>query len=258
MRRWLPWLGLLLIVAPFAWLVHSPSLSNRATSPRKPLIPAPHPMVVVLDPGHGGDDSGAMCGTVMEKDLTLDVAQRAELLLRAAGFTTLLTRDNDRYVSLAERASLGDREENSIFISIHFNEGKNVSAAGIETYYSPGRPTGSFLFSWLPFLQRSEANPLRVKSQNLASLLQSALVGQTRATDRGTKTEPFYVIANVHHPAALVEGGFITNKADLLKLTTPEYRGQLAAAICKGARDYRAAERAEKETTLALAGAQPE
>ena len=87
--------------------------------------------------GHGGQDSGAICGTVLEKDLALDVALRAELLLRAAGFATVLTRTDDRYVSLADRVSLGNGADNSLFVSIHFNDGERPTISGVETYYAP-------------------------------------------------------------------------------------------------------------------------
>ncbi len=136
MRRVLPWLGLLLLAVSFAWFVQLTAPTPSTTALRKPPGRGEGSLVVVLDPGHGGDDSGAICGTVLEKDLTLDVARRAESLLRAAGFATVLTRENDRYVSLAERASLGNRTDHSLFVSIHFNDGKRASASGIETYYA--------------------------------------------------------------------------------------------------------------------------
>jgi N-acetylmuramoyl-L-alanine amidase len=212
---------------------------------------------VVLDPGHGGDDSGAICGTVMEKDLTLDVAKRANRLLRVAGYRTLMTRESDRYVSLAARASLGNRNEHSIFISIHFNDDKKSAVTGIETYFSPNQSSRRWLLSWLPFLQQDPSGPVTAKSENLASYLQAALIGQTGAVNRGIKTEPFYVIANVGHPAALVEGGFITNQEELTRLTTPAYREKIAAAITKAVQDFRAAPR-DGEATLALAATRPE
>ena len=85
MRRAIPWLGLLLLAISFVWFVRLSVPMHPPTAQRKPAARGEQPLVVVLDPGHGGQDSGAMCGTVMEKDLTLDVALRAELLLRAAG-----------------------------------------------------------------------------------------------------------------------------------------------------------------------------
>jgi N-acetylmuramoyl-L-alanine amidase len=239
MRRVLRWLGLLLLAIGFAWFVRVPAPTPPLgeSHPPRPRTEA-RPLAVVLDPGHGGDDSGAMNGEILEKDLTLDVARRAGRLLRAAGFKIVMTRDDDRYVPLAERASLGNATPDSLFISIHFNEGSKPVASGIETYYSPVQSSRSWLLSWLRFLPASGSRALTEKSERLASDLQKAVIRQTGAVDRGIKTEAFYVIENVRHPAVLMEGGFITSKADLAKLKTPEYRQQLAGAICDGVRAY--------------------
>ncbi|HEX4665161.1 MAG TPA: N-acetylmuramoyl-L-alanine amidase [Chthoniobacterales bacterium] len=257
MRRAIPWLGLLLLAISFAWFVRPPGPTAPVARSASPPPRGERSLLVVLDPGHGGDDSGAICGTVLEKDLALDVALQAELLLRAAGFATALTRTSDRHVSLAERASLGNREENSLFISIHFNDGARAAASGIETYYaarSAGRPGW---FSWLPFLQRTETDSVAAKSESLAGFIQEALVERTQAVNRGVKAEQFYVIANVRHPAALVEGGFLTNKSEVAKLATAEYRAQIARAISDGVVRYRQARR-PAGTTLALAESRPE
>lgn len=258
MRRLLSWLGLVGLAICFVWFVRLPGPLHPARAPRPPLIPGESRPVVVLDAGHGGQDTGAMCGTVLEKDLTLDVAQRAELLLRAAGYATVLTRSSDRYLSLAERAAVGNREDDSLFISIHFNDGARAAASGVETYYALREAGGgSRLFSWLPFLQQVDHGALMSKSENLATCLQAALVERTQAVDRGTKTEQFYVIANVRHPAALVEGGFITNKTDMTKLATTEYRQEIALAISDGVERYREKAPGGKGT-LAVATTRPE
>lgn len=258
MRRALPWFGLLLLATCLLWLIQLPEPAPpRATTPRKPLIGTEKKVVVVLDPGHGGQDSGAMCGDVLEKDLALDVAIRAELLLRAAGFTTMLTRDDDRYVSLAERAAVGNREGNSIFVSIHFNDSPREAASGVETYYSMRQSSRPAFLWWLPFFDRTDSSPLAAESERLASSLQAAMVAGTNAVDRGIKAEQFYVLANVQRPAALIEGGFMTNKADVAKLATGAYRGQIATAISAGLERYRSAVR-RGEPTLALAAAHPE
>lgn len=257
MRRFAPWLGLLILAISFVWFIRLPAPTQTATAPGKPLARPEATFVVVLDPGHGGQDSGAVCGTMLEKDLTLDVAVRAERLLRVAGFTTVLTRNSDRYISLAERASLGNREDNSLFISIHFNDSGRDAASGVETYYALEKSARPGVLAWLPFLQRSEAVPLRTQSQNLASYLQAALVARTSAADRGIKAGQFFVIANIRHPAVLVEGGFLTNKSDVTKLGTVEYRQQLAAAISDGVDRYRTAIR-EGEPRRTLVAARPE
>jgi N-acetylmuramoyl-L-alanine amidase len=258
MRRAISWLGLFLLAISFVWFLRLPVPLHPAGAPRKPAARGEQPLVVVLDPGHGGQDSGAMCGAVTEKNLTLDVALRAELLLRVDGYTTVLTRENDRYLSLAERTAVGNREDNSLFISIHFNDEARATVSGVETYYAPRQSASRFGFlSWLPFLQRLEASPLTAKSESLAGYIQAALIARTGAVNRGIKSEQFYVIANVRHPAALVEGGFLTNKSDVTRLATTEYRQQIAAAISDGVHRYwEAIQRGEP--TLALATARPE
>src|SRR4030095_13341115 len=112
-------------------------------------------------------------------------------------------------------------------------------------------------FSWLSFWKRPASGPIAVKSERLARFIQAALVERTRALNRGIKSEQFYVIANVRHPAALVEGGFITNKSDVTKLTTTEYRQQIAMAIRDGVQRHWEATRRD-EPTLAVAAARPE
>jgi N-acetylmuramoyl-L-alanine amidase len=230
--------GLLLMIGSFAWW----QLSIRPTvtiSARPPTMLTPVTLVV-LDPGHGGQDSGAMCGGILEKDLTLDVAQRIDRLLQAQGTTTLMTRNGDNYVSLADRAALGNRAEDCIFVSIHFNEGNKNTSAGVETYYAerqmPGIPQ---LASWLPFLRSASLETSDIESQSLAEFIQEALVTRTQAVNRGTKAERFFVIANVRHPAVLVEGGFLTNKEDIAKLASGDYREQMAAGIAEGILHYR-------------------
>ena len=258
MRRAILWFGLLLLTISFVWFVRLPVPMHPALAPQQPTARGERPLVVVLDPGHGGQDSGAMCGSVMEKDLTLDVALRAELLLRAEGYATVLTRENDRYLSLAERAAVGNRAADSLFVSIHFNDGERATASGVETYYALRQSAArTGFFSWLPFLRRPDSASLAARSESLARFIQAALVERTRAVNRGIKSEQFYVIANVRHPAALVEGGFITNKSDVTRLTTTEYRQQIALAISDGVHRYREAARGG-EPTLALAAARPE
>src|SRR5206468_414379 len=234
--------GVLLMIASLVWIsfhqekqqaIRTQSTANRPTAP-KPFA------VVVLDPGHGGQDSGAMCGAVMEKDLTLDVARRIDRVLDAEGIATLMTRLGDTYVSLADRAAFGNRVRDSIFVSIHFNEDNKPVATGVETYYAAHQITaGSLLASWLPFLSLPPSESPKPESQSLAGFIQEALVARTRSVDRGTQAKQFFVIANVTSPAVLIEGGFLTNKDDVSKLASEDYRNQLAAAVADGILRYR-------------------
>jgi N-acetylmuramoyl-L-alanine amidase len=253
LRNMLALSGLLLMMASFIWLQRTPRLQPK-TEPRaaQPSTTPKSFTVVVLDPGHGGQDSGAMCGGMLEKDLTLDVARRIDRLLDSEGIATLMTRLGDAYVSLADRAAFANRVRNCIFVSIHFNEDNQALSSGVETYYAAHQITaGSFLASWLPFLWRPLSDSPNLESQNLAGFIQEALVARTRALDRGTQAKQLFVIANVTSPAVLIEGGFLTNKEDISKLASEDYRGQIAAAVADGILRYRAAAN-QRKSTLAV------
>ena len=249
--------GLLLMVASFVWLqLRQAERSVGKIEPRTAKSSAASKpfAVVVLDPGHGGQDSGAMCGGVLEKDLTLDVARRIDRLLNSEGIATLMTRVGDTYVSLADRAAFANRVRKCIFVSIHFNEDNKPVASGVETYYAAHQITaGSLLASWLPFLWRPLSDSPNPESQNLAALVQEALVARTRSIDRGTEARQFFVIANVTSPAILIEGGFLTNKEDISKLASEDYRDQIAAAVADGILHYRDAA-SQRNSTLAATG----
>src|SRR5881409_2299905 len=208
LRNLLALCGLLLMVASFVWLQlrQAERSVGKIESRTAKSSAAPKPFaVVVLDPGHGCQDSGAMCGGVLEKDLTLDVARRIDRLLNSEGIATLMTRLGDTYVSLADRAAFANRVRNCIFVSIHFNEDNQPVSSGVETYYAAHQITaGSFLASWLPFLWRALSESPNSESQDLAGSIQEALVARTRAIDRGTEGRQFFVIANVTSPAVLI------------------------------------------------------
>lgn len=248
-RSTFAWLGFGLMIASFVWWqvvsVPTPSAPS-AVSARAPFN------LVVLDPGHGGQDSGAMCGGILEKDLTLDIVQRVDRLLQAQGVATLLTRIGDSYVSLADRAALANRARDCIFVSVHFNEGNKNVSNGVETYYAehqlaPFKP----VLAWLPFLQRAAAESPNLESQSLAGFIQEAVVTRTQSVNRGTKPQQFFVIANVRVPAVLVEGGFLSNKDEIAKLTSADYRERLAAAITEGILQYRDLMK-QRQPTLAV------
>jgi len=242
LRNVLAFAGLLLMTASLIWIAfqqHERPAVNRQSKATHPTTSKPF-AVVILDPGHGGQDSGAMVGGVMEKDLTLDVARRIERLLDSQGVATLMTRLGDTYVSLADRAAIGNRVGDSIFVSIHFNEDNKPVATGVETYYAAHQITSGFLLaSWLPFFSQPSSNCPKLESQSLAGSIQQALVARTGSVNRGTQAKQFFVIANVTSPAVLVEGGFLTNKEDVLKLASEDYRDQLAAAVADGILRYR-------------------
>jgi N-acetylmuramoyl-L-alanine amidase len=189
---------------------------------------------------------------MVEKALTLEVAHRVERLLKERGLVVALTRGDDSYVSLLDRATMANNQPESVFVSIHFDEGGRSAATGIETYYATH--ASSFperVASWLPFLQRTSSEPPNVESQSLAASIQESLVARTQAANRGTRPQQFFVIANVRHPAVLVEGGFLTNKDEVGKLANANYREQMAIGIAEGILRYRDT-LLGKETPLAV------
>ena len=163
---------------------------------------------VVIDAGHGGHNLGTTSRWGgAEKNNTLDVALRLDPKLRAAGFETVLTRKGDYFVELNQRAKISNRQDNAIFVSIHFNEGSRREARGAETYYK-SRP-----------------------SRELAERIQRAVSTLPGASSRGVKTANFRVLKRNEYPAVLVECGFLSNPAEGCRCATPRYRELLAAAI---------------------------
>jgi N-acetylmuramoyl-L-alanine amidase len=168
----------------------------------------------------------------------------------ASGLATTLTRSGDQFISLGGRAAAANRERDCIFVSIHFDEGARAGATGVQTFYAARQVQDSALPDWVPFLRTVSGEVPNAKSQSLAAFVQQALVDGTQAVDRGTRAEQFYVVANVRHPAVLIEGGFLSNSDDIGKLTTEAYREQLAQAIADGILRY-ATVAEETSTTLA-------
>jgi N-acetylmuramoyl-L-alanine amidase len=250
-RSLLAWIGLFLMAGSFVWLQLT-AIPRSITRLELPPPPAAPFAVVVIDAGHGGRDSGSTKLGMVEKDLNLDLAHRVERLLRERGLVTVLTRADDSFVSLQDRAVIANNQPESVFVSIHFDEGGRSAATGIETYYA-AHPVSvpERVASWLPFLRHTSSEPPNLESQSLANFVQGSLVAHTQAINRGTRPQQFYVIANVHHPAVLVEGGFLTNKDDIAKLLNPDYREQMAVGIAQGILQYRDT-LLEKRTPLAV------
>lgn len=163
---------------------------------------------VVIDPGHGGHDRGTSSRWGgMEKNATLETALRLEPKLRAAGFQTVMTRRDDRFIELNQRARISNAQENAIFVSIHFNEAPSRDVHGAETYYTSS------------------------VSHGLAANIQHAVSTLPGASSRGVKFSHFRVLKFNEYPAVLVECGFLSNPTEGRRCATPEYRERLAGAI---------------------------
>jgi N-acetylmuramoyl-L-alanine amidase len=223
-------------------------------------------VTVVLDPGHGGMDSGASAQGVVEKELTLDVATRVARLLAASGISSRLTRVDDRYVPLATRVRIANSLPGALFVSIHFNdappEGDSTRVSGIETFYSPAKDEtteGHWIWTSMFGVTNSTStapDPAEAvrKSALLADCIQRTLIESTSAADRGVKAAGLYVTRRVLGPAVLVEGGFVSHPREAHLLNETAYREQIAEAVAGGILRYlRAAPAAVQPTPPARA-----
>jgi N-acetylmuramoyl-L-alanine amidase len=176
------------------------------------------PAIVVIDAGHGGHDRGGMPGQRLpEKGFTLDTAKRlARVLRQGRGIKAVLTRDDDRFVSLAERTDIANRYagDDAVFVSIHFNAGRREGAYGIETYYNNQR------------------------GYRLAALVHPRVIRALASTDRGIRHRGYRVLRKNRLPAILVECGFLTNPAEAARISDSRSRERLASAIADAIMRY--------------------
>jgi len=171
---------------------------------------------VVVDAGHGGKDNGAFrrYGGA-EKSATLDVATRLARKLRESQFRTVMTRSSDVFIPLDERAAISNRQQNAIFVSVHFNDSRRRGIHGFETYYH---------------------SPV---ARNLAYRIQQHLVTMRGASNRGVKTANFRVLRKALYPAVLVECGFLSNRSEGAGARNASYREELADKIAEAIVDER-------------------
>lgn len=179
-------------------------------------------MVIVVDPGHGGWDPGAVVGGVKEKDLTLQVSQELKALLEERGARVILTRTDDTHFSrtvredLRQRVALVAEHGADLFVSVHANQDR-CNCWGAQTFYQKGgSPAG----------------------KTLAISIQNRLRERTDTT-RYALPGDYYVLRTTEVPAAIVEMGFLSNGAEREKLQQPEYQRTLALAIAEGIEAYR-------------------
>lgn len=177
----------------------------------------PSSYLIALDPGHGGIATGAYYEETAEKDLNLSIARRVAAMLNALGFQTMLTREGDWDVELAERAGMANRAGAALFVSIHCNAAKKApDFSGVYVYHFPGSAAG----------------------EALAQCVQTAVCAATGALDRGIASANFAVLRHSVMPAILVESGFMTCHAELELLRDEAYQTRIAQGITAGIARY--------------------
>lgn len=212
----------------------------------------PSPQIIVIDPGHGGEEEGAIGPSgLKEKDVVLSVAKKLKNIIeRRVGIKVFLTRDGDQSKSLDERTSIANNLKADLFISIHVNASVRKNAQGAETYFlslnatdedakrlsqieNLGEDLGENSDLKLILWDMAQSTFLK-QSSLLAELIQGELNLLFRTKDRGVKQAPFKVLTGLTSPAVLVEIGFITNSEEEKKLRSESFQENIAEAIYRG------------------------
>jgi N-acetylmuramoyl-L-alanine amidase len=214
---------------------------------------------ILLDPGHGGEDTGAIGrGGTREKDIALDIARRLKRRLEAqTSAEVLLTRDTDLTLPLVERVAIAHAKHADLFVSIHLNFVPNKPINIIETFYfGPGTDAASLelarrensgqgpgMSELREIIERMETQLRREESPRLAAAIQSSLYRNSRrensgVLDYGIKRGPFVVLNQAEVPAVLAEVSCLSNREEEERLGTPGHREDIAAYLETGILDY--------------------
>ena len=187
--------------------------------------------LVVVDAGHGGHDGGAVANGVIEKNLSLDIANRVKKELEAAGVRVVMTRRGDSFLSLDERAALAGTHHADAFVSVHLNtDGEGSDAEGIETYFAETKALSARQL--VP--AGAVAGQAEGSGAEFAKVVQRLVCGATQAENRGIKARDYAVVARAACPAVLVECGFITSGSESVRLKQAGYRDKIASGIARG------------------------
>lgn len=174
--------------------------------------------LIVVDPGHGGFDPGAIgYSGLQEKDVNLNIALKVRNYLLKDGYRVLMTREDDRFISLKQRVEKANTSKADLFVSIHINASSSEFSEGTETFLAPNKIDSS---------------------SSLAKTIQQELVDELNLYDRGVKEENLYVIKYTDMPAVLIEVGFISNPHEESLLESEIYRDRAARAIYRGITNY--------------------
>jgi N-acetylmuramoyl-L-alanine amidase len=234
-----------------------PPRDQRAEGPRT---------IIVLDPGHGGVETGAVGPMgLQEKEVALDLALKLKRALERSDVSVVLTRDDDRLLSLDERTATANHNRATLFISIHLNSSRRRDARGAETYYlsadasdddartvaalenqayrgdgtlaatgdADGEEDSLELLLW-----DLAQNQYLAESSRLAESVQRELNALVGTRDRGVRQAPFRVLTGATMPAILVEVGFVSNPEEERQLRTPSYRDRIVEAVAAAVREF--------------------
>ena len=245
----------LLSILPILFL----SLLAPGQTPKRGGAPARHRLLVVLDPGHGGEDLGAIGPKGLEeKQVALDLALALAMQLTEAGMNVQLTRRQDVLIPLWDRARLANEAGADLFISLHLNAARTRQAKGSEVYFltlgtgdrdaqasaarenegagSKAQVSAESVVAGI--LDDLSQKAFLQDSERLAVAIQAQLNELGGIKQRGVKQAPFVVLRGAAMPAVLVETAFISNAKEEAKLKSPQFRAKVAQAITRGVRHF--------------------
>jgi N-acetylmuramoyl-L-alanine amidase len=251
------------LLHPFRLVLDLKSAPRVVRGRNRPSAPREASTIIVIDPGHGGTEQGAMGPAgLIEKDVTLAIARRLrrDLERNNPSVQVVLTRDEDRLVGLDERTAIANHNRADLFLSIHLNASPRSTARGAETYYLSTDPTDQEA-RMLAELENDPAvrkrphervadgsldlvlwdlaqNQYVAESGALAESIQDHLNRLTGTRDRGVRQAPFRVLMGAMMPAVLVEVGFISNEEDETLLASPTYRMQIVRALSAAVEEF--------------------
>lgn len=220
---------------------HTPLSSEWVlTIPNAPLKPMDIPesydnkRVVMIDPGHGGSDSGAVANGTTEKAVNLIMSKKLRDELKRRGYEVRMMRENDKEISLVDRGRITNNSDADIFISVHQNAHPRHNAQGIETFYYKSHP------NWQPKINKKyHSNGQRIaNSKHLSDLIQRNLLRETGAVDRKVQSKTFAVLRETARPAVLVEAGFLDHPVEGKRIQRPEYHDKVVKAVADAVDEY--------------------
>jgi N-acetylmuramoyl-L-alanine amidase len=209
---------------------------------------------IVIDPGHGGKDPGAIGPHgEKEKDITLSVSKELATRLREVGYQVFITRKDDTFIPLEERSIFANKKKAGLFISVHVNANEKESLRGVETYFLNLTTDASALkvadrenavasksMSDLHFIIKDLTLNARInESSRFATSIQKSIISSLEKSgylnkDHGVKQAPFYVLVGAQMPSILIETGFITNMAESKLLQKKLYQNSIVNGIISG------------------------
>ncbi len=195
---------------------------------------------VIIDPGHGGHDSGAKGVYGYEKDFTLKLAFQLKADLEKRGLKVVMTRSTDEFITLGGRVEIANKVPHSIYVSLHFNSAGS-SATGIETYaFSPQGASSEYGASSVDSVS-FQGNHRDSENIALATAIHASVISHFKLVDRGVKRARWYVLKGLQRPGILFEGGFVTSPTDCRLIAADNFRVELAHTIGDAISNYKRA-----------------